>query len=339
VTPSTAVATGLGKWRVRAWRASGAGAWSAFVSFDAGDALPGKAALIAPAGSITTSTPTFTWAAMPTAGIYLLSVTDRDNVPYERWYRPADADCALGTGVCTVSPGIVLKAGIASWRVLTWNGSGYGPWSDTRDLLIEIADPSAPVPLTVGPTGTINSTAVSYRWTSVAGAINYRFSIRNSGGATTYLWFTPAAAGCGAGGDCIVTPLVTLTNGTAEWQVQAWTANGYGAWSPIVAVTVNIAAPTAPVLISPTGTLTTATPQLRWNASDNATIYYVRLFDSTGQRVDAWLSPSQVGCATGGVCTLNPGVTLASGGGSWQVITWNPTGYSPWSTTMTFTVP
>ena len=339
VTPTAAVATGLGKWRVRAWRASGAGAWSAFVNFDAADALPGKVTLSAPSGSVTTSTPTFTWAAMPTASYYLLSMTDRDNITYERWYRPADVGCAAGTGTCTASPGTVLKAGTASWKVLTWNGSGYGPWSDTRDILIEIADPSAPVPLTVSPTGTITSTNVSYRWTSVATAINYRFSIRNNGGAPTYLWFTPAAAGCSTGGDCVVTPQITLTNGTVEWQVQAWTNIGYGAWSSIVALTVNIPAPSTPVLISPNGTLSTATPQLRWNASDNATLYYLRLFDSTGQRIDQWLSPSQAGCATGGVCTLNAGVALAGGAGSWQVIAWNPAGYSAWSTTTPFIVP
>ena len=339
VTPTAAVANGVGNWRVRVWKASGAGAWSAFVNFDAEDSVPGQVTLNGPAASVTTSTPTFTWFAMPTASYYLLNVTDRDNITYERWYRPADLGCAAGTGTCTASPGIVLKAGTASWKVLTWNGSGYGPWSDTRDILIEIADPSAPVPLTLSPTGTIASTNVSYRWTPVATAITYRFSIRNNGGAPTYLWFTPAAAGCSTGGDCVVTPQITLTNGTAEWQVQAWTNIGYGAWSSIVALTVNIPAPSTPVLISPSGTLSNATPQLRWSASDNATVYYARLFDSTGQRIDQWLSPSQVGCATGGVCTFNAGVALASGGGSWQVIAWNPAGYSAWSDTMPFTVP
>ncbi len=104
-------------------------------------------------------------------------------------------------------------------------------------------------------------------------------------------------------------------------------------------LTVNVAAPSTPVLVSPNGTLGTAAPQLRWNASNDSTLYYVRLFDSSGQRIDKWLSPSQAGCATGGVCTLNAGVTLSGGGGSWQVIAWNTSGYSPWSATMFFTVP
>jgi hypothetical protein len=32
-------------------------------------------------------------------------------------------------------------------------------------------------------------------------------------------------------------------------------------------------------------------------------------------------------------------VTLASGTGTWQVLAWNATGYSPWSFPMTFIVP
>jgi hypothetical protein len=60
-------------------------------------------------------------------------VTDRDHVIVDRWYRPAAAACPLGTGVCTVSPGILLKAGAVTWNVLTWNAAGYGPWSATRD--------------------------------------------------------------------------------------------------------------------------------------------------------------------------------------------------------------
>ena len=82
-----------------------------------------------------------------------------------------------------------------------------------------------------------------------------------------------------------------------------------------------------------------ASPPFQWNASANATLYYIRAFDHTGLRVDKWLTPSQVGCVSGGVCTLAAGVTLASGAGSWQVIAYNPTGYSPWSSTQAFVVP
>src|ERR1043165_5511601 len=76
---------------------------------------------------------------------------------------------------------------------------------------------------------------------------------RGTRGAASYFWFTPAAAGCGAGGTCSVIPQIVLANGTADWQVQAWTTVGYGAWSSLVNVSVSIAGASAPVLVSPDG--------------------------------------------------------------------------------------
>jgi hypothetical protein len=339
MTPNVLLAIGPAQWKLRAWRSSGAGAWSASVAFDAADSAPGAATLVAPLAPVTTATPSFTWNAVIGASYYLLKITDRDNVTSDRWYLPAAAGCPLGTGTCTASPGISLKPGAATWKVLTWNGSGYGPWSATREFLVEIADPAAITPAAVSPTGTIVSTNVHYRWTAVAGALSYRLSIRNNGGAPISWWYTPAAAGCSATTECSAVPQVTLLNGTLQWQVQVWTTNGYGPWSPIVSLTVNISTPSAPTLVSPSGAAGSTSPSFRWNAAANTSLYYVKAYDASGLRVEKWLTPSQVGCAGGGVCALNAGVTLTSGAGSWQVIAWNPTGYSPWSLPMTFIVP
>jgi hypothetical protein len=287
---------------------------------------------------VTTVTPSFAWNAVLGTSYYLLRVTDRDNITVDQWYLPAAAECPLGTGICVASPGISLKAGKATWRVLTWNGSGYGPWSDARDFLVEIADPAALTPSAVSPTGAIVNTNVTYRWTAEAGALSYRLSIRNNGGAPTYWWYAPAAAGCDAA-ECSAVPQAALLNGTAEWQVQVWTTLGHGPWSPLVALTVDIPAPPAPILIAPSGAAGSSSPAFQWNAAANTTLYYIRASDATGLRVDKWLAPSQVGCASGGVCTLNADVSLASGGGSWQVIAWNQAGYSPWSSTLAFAVP
>jgi len=338
-TPNVLLPIGPAQWKLKVWRTSGGGSWTASIGFDAADSAPGKATLVSPVAPVTTATPSFMWNAVVGTSYYLLHVTDRDNVSVERWYRPAEAGCPLGTGVCTVSPGVVIKAGAASWKTLTWNGSGYGPWSDTRDFLIEIADPAAQTPSAINPTGAIVSTNIAYRWTAVTGALSYRLSIQNNGGAANYWWYTAAAAGCSATAECSAVPPASLLNGTAQWQVQVWTSTGYGAWSPVVALTVNISAPPAATLLSPNGPAGGTSPLFRWNAAANTSLYYVKAYDSGGLRVDRWLTPSQVGCDAGGVCTLNAGVTLAHGAGTWQVLAWNPTGYSPWSLPMTFIVP
>ena len=204
------------------------------------DGVPGKATLVAPTGPVTTSTPTFSWNAVPTTSYYLLRVTDRDNVSTDRWYRPSEAGCATGTGLCEAAPNLVVKSGAARWQVLTWNASGYGPWSDTRSFLVEVADPTAAAPEAEIPAGTIDTFHTEFVWTSVGGALTYRLSIRNNGGPAHTFWYTPAAAGCDTRTDCVVVPVLRLTNGTAEWMVQAWTSDGFGPWTDPVTVSVEI---------------------------------------------------------------------------------------------------
>jgi hypothetical protein len=180
---------------------------------------------------------------------------------------------------------------------------------------------------------------VAYTWTSVAGAIGYRLSIRSNGGPPQEWWYAAAAAGCATAAQCSVQPQANLVTGTAEWTVQAWTTIGHGNWSTPTALVVAVAAPTAPVLGSPAGA-TTATPSFVWQASPAASLYYVTAFDSSGMRVDRWLTPAAAGCPSGtGTCTYSPGVTLNSGAGSWRALAWNTTGYSPWSATNAFVVP
>ena len=71
---------------------------------------------------------------------------------------------------------------------------------------------------------------------AVTGALSYRLSIRNNGGAPIYSWYTPAAAGCDAASECSAVPQVALLSGAAEWQVQVWTNSGYGPWSSAISL-------------------------------------------------------------------------------------------------------
>lgn len=337
ITPPGLLPVGPAEWRIRAWSTAGAGPWSSTLSFDVASSTPGQATLVAPSGATSSLTPTFTWNGVLGTSYYLLRITDRNDVTAERWYRPSDAGCPLGTEVCTVSPAIAVDPGPATWAVLTWNAGGYGPWSEDRAFSVEIADPLAGQPSPVSPTGAVAAAYPAYTWTAVGGTVLYRLSVGVNGGSPTYQWYTPAAAGCAASSQCAATAQVALQNGTAEWQVQSWTVNGHGQWSPTVALTVSVPAPSTPALVSPNGSATTS-PSFVWNASTDAIYYYMRVFDSTGMRVERWLTPEQTGCAGGGVCTFSTGVTLNSGAGSWEAIAWNPTGYSGWSG-LAFTVP
>ena len=93
-----------------------------------------------------------------------------------------------------------------------------------------------------------------------------------------------------------------------------------------------------PERLAPDGP-TGPSPTFTWTASENVTYYYIRVSDVAGTRVDQWLTPIQVGCSSGsGTCTFSPAVVLNAGVARWQVLAWSPSGYSPWSSLLAFTV-
>ncbi|KAG1654034.1 1,6-anhydro-N-acetylmuramyl-L-alanine amidase AmpD [Nymphon striatum] len=59
---------------------------------------PGAATLVSPSGTITDSTPTYTWNAVSGATYYYLYVNDSTGNVIETWYTAAAAGCSSGTG-------------------------------------------------------------------------------------------------------------------------------------------------------------------------------------------------------------------------------------------------
>jgi len=98
------------------------------------------------------------------------------------------------------------------------------------------------------------------------------------------------------------------------------------------------AVPGAATLVSPSGKITAITPAYTWNAESNSTWYYLWIDDVTGNKITQWHTADQAGCAGGtGQCTVTPNIELAEGNGTWWILTWNDSGYGPWSTGMDFT--
>ena len=91
---------------------------------------PGSATLISPSGTITTTTPTYTWYAVSNATRYHLYVNDSAGNIIDQWYSAAQANCASGTGVCSVTPSTALAQGSGAWNVMVQNALGDGPWSN-----------------------------------------------------------------------------------------------------------------------------------------------------------------------------------------------------------------
>jgi hypothetical protein len=110
-------------------------------------------------------------------------------------------------------------------------------------------------------------------------------------------------------------------------------------WAP-AAVAVP---PPAPTTVSPSGATDTTTPTYRWDAAGVgatlATAYRLHVRNAAGAAVDRAYSAAQVGCAGGGRCSVAPTNVLAKGDTySWNVVAYNPTGWGPWGSWLSFKV-
>lgn len=93
---------------------------------------PGQVSLIAPTGTIATTTPTFEWQGDLLATEYWLVVyneTTGQIVHNQPGITPADAACA-GGGTCSYAPAITLVTGDAyRWLLKASNSAGAAQWS------------------------------------------------------------------------------------------------------------------------------------------------------------------------------------------------------------------
>jgi hypothetical protein len=141
VTPGTALGPGTHTFWVQTFNGAGYGPFSAPLGFTVAGAPPPATTLQSPSGTISDTTPTYTWSAVSTATWYYLWVNGPGgSAVLRRWYTASQAGCGGGTGTCAVTPGTVLGPGTHTFWVQTFNGAGYGPFS-------------APLGFTVAPSG------------------------------------------------------------------------------------------------------------------------------------------------------------------------------------------
>ena len=199
----------------------------------------GTASLITPSGTIATTTPAYTWNAVPASTWYLLWVQDASGVRLNEWYTAAQVGCA-SSGACAITPATTLAAGAAQAALQTYSdAAGYGAWSDVRFFTVSAPAASGPVTLTA-PASSIATRRPTYTWTAASGATWYLLWVEDVNGPKINEWYTAAQVGCAAGtGSCSSTPAINVARGAVQAWVQTYSdAAGYSAWSAPRAFTV-----------------------------------------------------------------------------------------------------
>jgi hypothetical protein len=138
--------------------------------------LPPSPTLISPSGTITTTTPTYSWNAVSEATEYDLKVNDSKGDKILRWYTSSEAGCASGIGTCSVTPTTALATGPGTWWIQTKNSAGTGPWSSGMSFTVEgISTPNLPIGSTNAGTNTSYSYVIGRSASNVGHSIQYFF--------------------------------------------------------------------------------------------------------------------------------------------------------------------
>src|SRR2546425_4230465 len=242
--------------------ASGSGPWSNGLTFTvAGTPPPPAATLLAPSGSIATTTPTYTWNAVAGATQYLLWLDDSSGGRLRQWYTATEAGCASGTGTCSLTLAVVLSPGVGQWWIVTNNASGNGPWSAALPYTVAGTPPPGAATL-LAPAGNIATSTPTFTWNAVASATQYLLWVDDSSGGRIRTIYTAAQAGCASGtGTCSLTPSVTLSPGAGQWWIVTSNAAGNGPWSARGTFTLaGTPPPGAATLLAPAGGIAPSTP-------------------------------------------------------------------------------
>ncbi|MEE9319090.1 MAG: hypothetical protein V3U76_01475 [Granulosicoccus sp.] len=195
----------------------------------------------------------------------------------------------------------------------------------------------------VSPGGPVTDMIPAYVWRAAPTASWYYLWVNDKSGNRIKQWLTANEVGCSDGtGTCTFASVTSLDAGPGRWWVQAWNSDGYGPWSDAMEIAVGgdqDGAPGASTLVSPGGSLDNNSPEYIWNAVAAASWYYLWVDDSSGNRIEQWLTANEVSCSDGtGTCTFNSATALDDGPGRWSIQAWNGEGYGLWSSAMEITV-
>lgn len=197
-------------------------------------------------------------------------------------------------------------------------GAGTGSVTPLTEQQQGIGTPSL-----IGPSGSTTDTQPTFEWSDAANATWYYLYLyhHNTDSVSTVwvqgqTWYTPDSA---------------LPTGDYTFWVLGWGDGEYGEWSEGMDFSIEAAQPATAVLIGPNTTTNNTTPTFRWYEADNASWYYLYVYNNDTGRVafTRWVQ---------GATSYTLTTPLASGSYTFWVQTWGNGQYGEWSEGMDFEV-
>jgi len=214
-------------WWVRGWKSNFTDAqWSSETQFYYPTGTP---TLIAPTGSITDTTPDFSWNTVEGATWYRIWVSANGSYVHAQWY---DQSSICSGDVCTTSIPPTLSGGAHTWWVQAWTYFGLeGEFSSGTDFYVTL-DLGAPTLISPADEVIIyDDQTPDFSWNAVENATWYELYVETSAGVIQLDQWYDQSAVC-TGGVCTVAAPATFPYGFYRFYVRAWApVEGYSEWS------------------------------------------------------------------------------------------------------------
>jgi len=138
--------------------------------------IPATTTLISPSGTITDTTPTYTWNAVSGATDYVLSVQNNSSgiaVVNNTTYSASATGCSAGAGTCSITPTTSLTPhNQYQWSIAGKNSSGQAPFITPNTFTIN-QPPTQPVSSDLSVSSGTYSAKIEVSWESVSNATFY----------------------------------------------------------------------------------------------------------------------------------------------------------------------
>jgi hypothetical protein len=286
--------------------------------------------LTAPAGDVTTRTPTFVWEEGTPMEWYQLYVREPGQSPQiYQWYQVGTSiDCVGGT--CSIDPGVLLGNLVGDtameWYLQPYSAAtGIGSWVGPLSFTI-----IAPVQISPADDATVTSptSEVKLEWNAHGSANWYQVYIAGPG-YTYWEWHSATSLGCTT--ICTLTTQALPANGDYTWYIASQSTDGDSPWSVGRSFTLNSGTPGLVTgrLPADGATLTDADVTFSWDDNGDTSEYHL-YFDGPADSspVGFYIVNAEDVC-NGTTCAET--VSLDTNGTwNWYIAGYNAAGYGPW---------